>query len=213
MRIIRALIAVAGAWLLMQTGWGWDDPAGLWAEPSRFVGAVLFLAWVAGFLLSPLELTPKGKEIRHQMILVFVNICVLTCLFYAMPKLARNCAAIPWAAWTGVILLAAGVAVCLWSIHTLGRWFTPKITVQQGQTLIQKGPYRWLRHPFYFGLLLVITGFPLSFGRWIGMAIAVVYIPGILLRIHDEEKLLAGAFPGEFPAYRRKTRRLIPFVF
>jgi protein-S-isoprenylcysteine O-methyltransferase Ste14 len=86
--------------------------------------------------------------------------------------------------------------------------------VLEGHTLIQDGPYRFVRNPIYTGMfgLLLATG--LAGGRWIPLFVAVVlFFVGTCIRIRSEEKLLWQAFGLEFEAYRRKVPALIPGIY
>lgn len=166
-----------------------------------------------------MQLNPKGRQALWQLLFFLANLVVFPMMLLMSGRMARHhetygfwIVSTPWAAILGLTLEAGGVGIMLWSINTLGRWFSPKITVQQGHRLIQSGPYRFVRHPFYTGLLLFLSGFPLAFGSLMGCFLAACYLPAVLLRISNEERLLAEAFKNEFPAYRQRTRLLIPFI-
>jgi len=58
----------------------------------------------------------------------------------------------------GLALMAAGVFVRQWAIFVLGRFFTADVRLRSAQTVVEKGPYRWVRHPAYSGLVLFFTG-------------------------------------------------------
>lgn len=116
--------------------------------------------------------------------------------------------------WSGMAAMVAGLLLRWWSVHTLAHYFTVDITIQPGQELIRRGPYRRLRHPSYTGALLTVVGFGIALGH-LGAALAVI-VPitaAFLWRIRIEERMLAQAFPDAYPAYARDTSRLIPFVW
>ena len=66
----------------------------------------------------------------------------------------------------GLVLMCAGIAVRQWAVVTLGRFFTIDVRVQPGQTVVDRGPYRWVRHPSYTGLILTFLGFGLALVNW-----------------------------------------------
>ena len=111
-------------------------------------------------------------------------------------------------------IVVAGVALRAWAIVTLGRYFRREVTIEPGQRLIRRGPYRVLRHPSYTGLLVSCFGLGLAFGSWVGaLAGLAIVLAGLLPRIRVEEQVLAGAFGQEYAAYARETARLVPYVW
>jgi protein-S-isoprenylcysteine O-methyltransferase len=119
-----------------------------------------------------------------------------------------------WTLGLGVALVLAGVALRAWAILTLGRHFRREVTIEPGQKLVRRGPYRVLRHPSYAGLVLSFAGFGLAFGSWISAAVAVLLlVAGILPRIRVEERALAQAFGPDYADFANSTARLLPYVW
>ncbi len=119
-----------------------------------------------------------------------------------------------WTLGLGVALLLAGVALRAWAIVTLGRYFRREVTIEPGQALVRRGPYRLLRHPSYSGLLLAYFGLGLAFGSWASAAVALVLLTaGLLPRIRVEERALARAFGPAYTEYAATTWRLLPHVW
>jgi len=87
------------------------------------------------------------------------------------------------------------------------------VAIQPGHELVTGGIYGVIRHPSYLGLLIGAIGWGLAFRSWIGVLLAVLFIPIILARITSEERLLQSQFGDQYDAYRAKTWRLIPGVF
>jgi protein-S-isoprenylcysteine O-methyltransferase len=116
--------------------------------------------------------------------------------------------------WVGLLLMAGGLALRFWAIRVLARFFTIDVNIQPGHELIRRGPYRLLRHPAYTGSLMTFLGFGLALGN--GWSLLVVMAPvtvAFLWRMRIEERVLAEAFPAQYPEYARQTKRLIPFVW
>ena len=111
----------------------------------------------------------------------------------------------------GLGVLAAGVALRVWAIVTLGRLFKFVVVIQDGHRVVASGPYRLLRHPSYAGALVGFLGAGIALDSWLSM-LALVLIPllAIGVRIHVEEAELARALGEEYRAYAHRTRRLVP---
>jgi len=115
------------------------------------------------------------------------------------------------ARWAGCALIAAGLALRLWSIHILARFFTVDVSVQAGHELVQRGPYRWVRHPSYTGALMCFLGLGIGLGNWLAMPVLMLPVAwAFLRRIEVEEAVLRDAFPLAWPAYAARTGRLLP---
>jgi protein-S-isoprenylcysteine O-methyltransferase Ste14 len=114
----------------------------------------------------------------------------------------------------GLILLVGGLAFRVWAIRTLGRFFTSTVQVQQGQTVVDWGPYRLLRHPSYTGALLGALGATLVLNSLVGAALVfLLSVPAYLVRMGTEERALAGQIGEPYREYMRRTKRLIPLVY
>ncbi|MFC6841082.1 methyltransferase family protein [Xanthomonas theicola] len=118
------------------------------------------------------------------------------------------------ARWLGCALLAGGLALRVWAIRVLARWFTVDVTIQEGHQLIRHGPYRRLRHPSYTGALLAFYGLAIGLGNLLSLPVIVLPVTwAFLRRIRVEEAALTQAFPREYPDYAAHSWRLLPFVW
>ena len=135
-------------------------------------------------------------------------------LLAALVPAARAGADTWWTLGLGVAMVLAGAALRDWAIVTLGRYFRRQVTIELGQTVIRRGPYRWLRHPAYSGILLAVAGLGLAFGSWFGAALsASIMFAGLLPRIRVEERALEKAFGDDYTDYAASTARLVPRVW
>jgi protein-S-isoprenylcysteine O-methyltransferase Ste14 len=87
------------------------------------------------------------------------------------------------------------------------------IQTEAGQKVITTGPYALLRHPMYAGVLVMLVGVPLALGSFWGLLILAVAIPGLIVRILDEEKLLKKELPGYIEYIQKVKYRLIPYIW
>jgi protein-S-isoprenylcysteine O-methyltransferase Ste14 len=128
-----------------------------------------------------------------------------------------SAAALPYErsfALAGVVLFLAGLLLRWWAIITLGRFFTVDVTIEKDHELVERGPFRMVRHPSYTGVLLAFAGFALSLGNWAALLIVLVPIGATFIhRMNVEEDALSGALGPEYTNYMRRTKRLVPFVY
>jgi protein-S-isoprenylcysteine O-methyltransferase Ste14 len=126
--------------------------------------------------------------------------------------------AIPWGRTVifgiGIFLILAGVAFRWYSIWVLGKFFTRVVSIQLGQTVVEKGPYRYIRHPSYSGAMQAFLGFGLALTNWLSLALVVLGpIIGYTNRVHVEEQALVEGLGQPYRDYMQRTKRFIPFVF
>jgi protein-S-isoprenylcysteine O-methyltransferase Ste14 len=119
-----------------------------------------------------------------------------------------------WTLGLGVAVVIAGTALRAWAILSLGRYFRREVTIEAGQRIVRRGPYRVLRHPSYAGIVLIFAGFGLAFGSWVSAAVALlIVVVGLLPRIRVEEHALAQAFGADYTEYANATARVLPHVW
>lgn len=116
--------------------------------------------------------------------------------------------------WIGILILFLGLFLRYWSINILGKYFRTTVEIEKGQKVIQKGPYKWIRHPSYSGIILFCIGYGLAVQNWLSLIIAVS-LPtiAILYRIKIEEEALVQGIGLEYEAYQMKTKKLIPGIW
>jgi protein-S-isoprenylcysteine O-methyltransferase len=119
-----------------------------------------------------------------------------------------------WASWAGAVSFAAGAALRVWSVATLGRYFTYVVQVSPDQKVVDTGPYRLVRHPSYSGALLMGLGIGLALrSPYSALAIVASSFLAYLIRILVEERALAQGIGEPYRAYMARTKRLVPFVW
>jgi protein-S-isoprenylcysteine O-methyltransferase Ste14 len=112
----------------------------------------------------------------------------------------------------GIAVALLGIALRWWAVLTLGRFFTTRVMTRPDQTVVQSGPYRWVRHPSYTGALLTVLGVLLCNTNWLSVACFVIALPGFAYRMQVEEGALLTALGEAYRDYMRRTKRLVPFV-
>ena len=111
----------------------------------------------------------------------------------------------------GALAFACGIAVAVWARIHLGRNWGMPMTQKAEPELVTSGPYRFVRHPIYSGLLLALVGTALA-TNLLGLVIAAVLGGYFYYSASVEEKNLVATFPTDYPTYRAQTKMLIPFV-
>jgi protein-S-isoprenylcysteine O-methyltransferase Ste14 len=133
---------------------------------------------------------------------------------FRLPR-PMNLSITPHADWTGAMgasICVFGLLVTLWARWTLGGNWSSAVTFKQGHELIQTGPYRFVRHPIYTGLLVMALGTALNFGQlrcWLALPFMTA---AFWIKLEQEEELLLRHFPDEYPIYMRQVKALVPFV-
>jgi protein-S-isoprenylcysteine O-methyltransferase Ste14 len=116
--------------------------------------------------------------------------------------------------FVGLSVLVGGTIFRWYAIRVLGRFFTFDVATSPGQRVVERGPYRWIRHPSYTGSLLAYVGIGLALGNW-----ASLFVPALCMgaayayRIPVEERALIAGLGRPYEEYRTRTWRLLPFVF
>jgi protein-S-isoprenylcysteine O-methyltransferase Ste14 len=115
-------------------------------------------------------------------------------------------------AWTGVALCVGGLLFCIWARFTLGRNWSGVVTFKGGHELITRGPYAIVRHPIYTGILIMLLGTVIAFGRVAGIIALPLVFWALWIKLRYEENLMREKFPEEYANYSRHVKRLIPGV-
>src|SRR5260370_487044 len=126
-------------------------------------------------------------------------------LFIWLGLVATNVASANLLASGAALLLGTGLAI--WSVMILGRCFGifPEV-----RGLVQRGPYRWVRHPVYLGEIIASVGILVTRPHILTLALLVAFIALQYWRTAFEERALTAAFPNTYPVYRAHVPRLVP---
>jgi protein-S-isoprenylcysteine O-methyltransferase Ste14 len=127
-------------------------------------------------------------------------------------------AAIPWlrpqVTIAGMVVILLGSALRWRAIFTLGRYFTMDVAVRSTQSVVQSGPYRFVRHPSYTAILIMLLGVGLALANWASLVVILAGgLIGLLYRVRVEERALVDSLGQPYIDYMRTTRRFIPFIF
>jgi len=118
----------------------------------------------------------------------------------------------PLVSWIGDGLLVLSF-IMFYFVFRVNSYGASNIRVEQNQQVISTGPYALVRHPMYDGALVMAVSIPLALGSWWALALLIITMPVLVIRILDEEKVLAKDLPG-YTEYEQKVRyRLVPYLW
>jgi protein-S-isoprenylcysteine O-methyltransferase Ste14 len=184
------------------------------------VGKALYFCWVlseiAIFIFT--RTWSGGGEVKDRGSLLLLWVTIFTALYlgprYADAHTPNMFGDAEWIRYAGLACLIIGLAIRWTAVISLGRSFSANVAIRAEQQLKTGGLYRFVRHPSYFGLLLIIVAVGLHTHNWIGFAIVVIPpIAALSYRINVEELALKTAFGDSYLVYSSHTKRLVPWVF
>jgi len=171
--------------------------------PER-IGFFVLVALFAAERLVELGLTRRNLGARRReagaagrgnfawMVSLHVALLVLP----PIEVLLRDTAAAPAVFWSCAAVLILAQALRWWSIASLGRAWNVRAVVDPELGFVQRGPYRWIRHPNYLAVVLEFLALPAAGGAWISwIALNALHAPVLRRRIEAEERELR-AVPG-----------------
>lgn len=194
----------------------------LLGQPSlilHYKTIVLVVAAAALWLSQPAFSTQEAQQDKRNdkfsiiLILLMSSLSVVAAVTqWAYGNKGQELSAIATAA--GALLLLLGVGVRIWAIQTLGKHFTATVKINDDHQLVQSGPYAFVRHPSYLGAFMAIVGTPLFLNAWYATVIAAAAMSiAYYVRIGVEEATLQNYFGEKYVAYRKHTKRIIPFIW
>jgi protein-S-isoprenylcysteine O-methyltransferase Ste14 len=154
----------------------------------------------------------RAQRLRYWVLLVIAYLLLVHGRQLPYPL---NLRVIPHAAliaWAGALLCMAGLAVAVWARVILGRNWSGVVTLKKGHELVERGPYRFVRHPIYTGILTMFFATALVQGHVAGFAGVLLTFASFWIKLGREEKLMLQQFPERYAAYQHRAKRIIPFV-
>ncbi len=146
------------------------------------------------------------KKKVYPYVLVSFQLSSLVFLLLSGPRLAKS--------WDGLLVEAAGVFLGLWAIYVAGIHnvnVAPK--PKPGGVLITHGPYHIVRHPMYLAQVVAVIPLVVQFYTPVRLAVLLVLMITLLLKINYEEKGLIGQFGQAYEDYRKKSYRVLPYLY
>lgn len=211
-------VLVSGFGFLAISVWGWGSCIGYFSNPARLAAAFVMLGLCIAALFSDSSGLGSGVREDKSNRWVLVPLIIISLFFtWFQPYLDRRN---EWV-WGGDLVRWIGVALCLMGgtlriapVFALGHRFSGLVAIQEGHTLKTDGLYRIIRHPSYLGMLMTSLGWSLVFRCLVpGLILAAAIFLILIARMNSEENLLGEQFGDEYAAYKKRTWRLIPWVY
>ncbi len=191
--------------------------------PFTYPYAIAFwVVFVATFipewlLVAKVGRSPATKQDKGSTgVIVWGNTLGMTLCFvaaYRVPAATFATGRIA-AFWAGVLLIVIGALMRQHCFRTLGVSFRPTVKVEEKQAVVERGLYRWIRHPSYLAGLVLFLGIAVALTNWASVAIVFVMFAAVYgYRIHVEERALVETIGEPYRDYMRRTWRLVPFIF
>ncbi len=185
-----ALQIISGCWILFAAVW-------------------LIAAW---WTKASIYREKKSQRLRYSILLVVAYVILVNGGRLPFPMNLRIIPGEDSINFAGILLCVTGLLFSFWARLTLGTNWSGTITLKKEHELIQRGPYRIVRHPIYTGLLAMLIGTVLVLGRVAGLISLVLAFLSFWIKLRDEEELMLKQFPEKYRAYRDRTKQIIPFL-
>jgi protein-S-isoprenylcysteine O-methyltransferase Ste14 len=154
----------------------------------------------------------RAQRLRYWVLLVVAYFLLLYGRRLPYPLNMRILPDVAPTAWAAAVLSVIGLAFAVWARVTLGRNWSGVVTLKEGHELVERGPYRFVRHPIYTGILTMFFATALAQGHLSGFVGTLLMFASFWIKLRDEEKLMLQQFPERYADYRRRAKCIIPFV-
>lgn len=188
----------------------------------RLINVIIGMCWIVFWLYWIFSAFKSKKDAPLSNVNVFVasrgGLLVLaflvTVAFRQLPVsiTSHSLGTSPPAQIVGLIIYLAGYSVALWARRHLGRNWGMPMTEKLKPSFVTSGPYQYIRHPIYAGMLLMIIGSAIDVNAYwlIAFIVAVIYF---MCSAVVEEQIMYREFPKDYKEYKRQTKMLLPYIF
>lgn len=174
---------------------------------------VFWVYWLISAFGSKKGTNPNIKQFLGIRLVLLAVAALLTTSLHKQPYSLQNRVTSKNEAVLalGFVIFLAGLSLAIWARRYLGKNWGMPMTKKDDPELVTTGPYRYIRHPIYSGILLMIFGSAVDISAYwlLALVIATLFFTYSAVA---EEKLMMKQFPKVYPAYKSKTKMLIPFI-
>jgi protein-S-isoprenylcysteine O-methyltransferase Ste14 len=179
---------------------------------DRFIALWVLLTaiWALASRRSKRTIRREGAAGRIIHWILYMAGCLLLFIPWRLAPLGARFVPEASAIVLGGYLAAAGLAFATWARFVLGRDWSMAVTVKEDHKLIRRGPYRIVRHPIYTGILLMLVGTAIGYGRVSGLIGVALALAGFWVKWRTEERFMVEQFGVEYVQYQREVKAIIP---
>lgn len=158
------------------------------------------------------DAAPRDRSLRLLMMGQYIALGGAFVAAFLLPRFALHQR--EGAFWAGLAVIIAGSLLRRHCFRMLGPSFTADVQARPEQVVVERGAYRWIRHPSYTAGFLMFVGIGLAFGNWLSLAFLVAGIVAVYgYRVPGEEQTLVATIGEPYRAYLARTKRFVPFLF
>jgi len=169
--------------------------------------AAFWLYWLVAAFSMKRGRVRWSRELRIRAVIVVLVVLLVRFGAFRGHRLTTD----PWRAALGLVLFALGLGFAVWARRHLGRnWGTPMAQKDEPE-LVTTGPYHLVRHPIYSGILVAGVGTAVALS-WVWLTAVLIAGVYFVYSATVEERYMTERFPDEYPAYKRSTKMLVPFI-
>jgi len=181
-------------------------------QALRWIWLIWILYWFGTAIGSPRTVRREPIAQRLSTIVIMVTAVLLLGILDAnfAVLVQRFVPDGEWPRWLGLAVTLAGLFFTVWARIHLGKFWSARVGLKENHELIQSGPYAWVRHPIYTGILSATIGSALVVGEYRALLAVVLVWIALLMKAHREERLLSQQFGDAYQQYRQRTGALVP---
>lgn len=183
----------------------------------RYLLSALWIAWLVYWWISARDVkcTMRSEPLRSRLLHI-VPLSIAAILLIGVSARAswftrRLIPWAPWQFWVAALVTAAGLLFTVWARMHLGRNWSGLVTIKEDHELVTSGPYAWVRHPIYTGLLAAFIACGFARGDWRGVVAVAIAIAALWRKLRLEEQWMRERFGESYAAYARRVPALVPF--
>jgi|HubBroStandDraft_4_1064222.scaffolds.fasta_scaffold95231_3 protein-S-isoprenylcysteine O-methyltransferase Ste14 len=179
--------------------------------------AALWLVWAAYWLIAARGAKPvREREAAPSRIAFLIQMVLVGALIAGHHWPQWLMLPLVPGGWTrydcAVLLIVLGLAFSIWARVALGTNWSGVVTLKVDHQLVDRGPYRLIRHPIYTGVLIALLGSGLAAGQVRGLMAFLIALVALWLKSRVEERWMLREFGDRYAAYRRTTWALLPYL-
>jgi protein-S-isoprenylcysteine O-methyltransferase Ste14 len=184
-------------------------------DPFAICG-YLWAAWVIAWMLWAFQSkqTQQRESLGSRMSYTVFVWAAMVLMFFGKNMGAEWQSEIvayhPWLGWTGVTVTTLGFVITFWARFILGSNWSGTVTIKVAHELVRTGPYRYVRHPIYTGMVVAMAGTALARDQWKGAAAVVLLWLSFSIKRLKEEEFMRQAFGAQYIDYSRTTGAIFP---